>query len=183
MVMSRWDPYSEAMSLRDAMNRLFEQAVWQPSAGDGGQRSAGAGFAPAIDVCESADDFIVEVSLPGVKPEDVDIEIEQGVLTIKGEMREDAHRAQHPGQQGDRHEGNFHMRERRWGRFFRSITLPTMVNADRAQATFENGILTLRIPKAEETRPRRIQIHAGGQGQATGQLQGAATSRGSSNGG
>lgn len=194
MVMSRWDPFSEALSLREAMNHLFEQAVLQPS-GDGGQRSSG-GFAPALDVCESKDEFLVEASLPGIDPKDVEIELEKGVLTIKGEINDEQHHQQHQKQtatsgaaqaqphngsqspqsgggqgQPGQHSGMYHMRERRMGRFFRSITLPTAVNADRAEATFHNGILTLRIPKAEETKPRRIQIQTGGASQQGGTAQ------------
>jgi HSP20 family protein len=191
--MSRWDPFSEALSLRDAMNRLFEQAVLQPS-GESGQRGEG-GFAPALDVCETPDEYIVEASLPGVDPKDVDIELHQGVLTIRGEVNEERHHEQHQrqaqardggqvqqtqqsqqGQQGQRgqHSGTYHIRERRMGRFYRSITLPMAVNAEQAKADFHNGILTLTIPKAEETKPRRIQVQSGGAAQGSqGQIQGA----------
>jgi HSP20 family protein len=195
--MSRWDPFSEALSLRDAMNRLFEQAVLQPS-GESGQRGEG-GFAPALDVCETPDEYIVEASLPGVDPKNVDIELHQGVLTIRGEVNEERHHEQHQrqaqarnggqvqqtqqtqqGQQGQ-HSGTYHVRERRMGRFYRSITLPTAVNAEQAKADFHNGILTLTIPKAEETKPRRIQVQSGGAAQGSqGQIQGAGMQGGSS---
>ena len=171
MVMSRWDPFSEALSLRDAMNRLFEQSVWQPQSG--GQRFEG-GFAPALDVQETPDEFIVEASLPGVDPNDVEIDLEQGVVTIRGEIDDERRQqrqsenrsAAHNGNGGQtqaegKRQGQYHMRERRSGRFLRSITLPASVNADRAEAHFEHGVLTLRIPKAEETKPRRIQIQTG----------------------
>src|SRR5438105_14283866 len=126
MVMSRWDPFSEALSLRDAMNRLFEQAVWHP-AFEGGQRSDG-GFSPALDVRETSDEYFVDASLPGVDPKDVSIELEQGVLTIQGEIHEER-REQEPqsgaqarnggqGQTTGQHSGRYHLRERRFGRFF-----------------------------------------------------------------
>jgi HSP20 family protein len=188
--MSRWDPFSEALSLRDAMNRLFEQAVLQPSSI--GQRGEG-GFAPALDVQETQDEFIVEASLPGVDPNDVEIELEQGVLTIRGELNDERRQQKqsdkqpsgqptHNGGTGqtqsqERHQGQYHVRERRSGRFFRSITLPTAVNADRAEAHFEHGVLTLRIPKAEETKPRRIQIQAGGASQQGSPRQVETTAR------
>lgn len=190
--MSRWDPFSEALSLRDAMNRLFEQAVWHP-AFDGGQRSDG-GFSPALDVRETSDEYTVDASLPGVDPKDVNIELEQGVLTIQGEIHEERQQqepqsgaqgrnggqGQTQGQTAQR-PGRYHLRERRFGRFFRSITLPSAINTDRAEANFHNGVLTLRIPKAEEMKPRRIQIQTGGASQRTGaQIETTATPSGGS---
>ncbi|HTE86237.1 MAG TPA: Hsp20/alpha crystallin family protein [Dehalococcoidia bacterium] len=148
MVM-RWDPFGEALGLRDAMNRLFEQAVVQPGSGSRGSETAT--FAPAMDVREDKDGYTVQVSLPGVKPEDVNIQYEQGVLTISGETRAET----------EREEGTFHIRERRHGRFGRSVTLPNAVDADRADASFEHGVLDLRMPRAEESKPRRIAVHAG----------------------
>jgi HSP20 family protein len=190
MVMSRWDPFGEALSLRDAMNRLFESAVLQPSLGDGGQRSGSEGFAPAMDVCETPDDYVVEVNLPGVKPEDVDIELHEGVLTIRGEMKQEGHAGRHTGQQTGQqsgqtngqqstqqqgeHRGNYGIRERRWGRFYRSVTLPANVDANKVQASFEHGVLTVTIPKAEETKPRRIQIQGQSQNRPQ-QIEGSAS--------
>jgi HSP20 family protein len=145
MVM-RWDPFTEALSLRDAMNRLFEQAVLRP--GEGGGRQTDGGYAPPIDVHEDQDGYTVSASLPGVKPEDVNIQYQQGMLTISGDTSMEETREQ----------GTWHIRERRQGHFSRSITLPDSVNADRAEANFENGVLKLHLPKAEETKPRSIQI-------------------------
>jgi HSP20 family protein len=148
-MVTRWDPFSEALSLRDAMSRLFEQAVLQPN-GESGRSGDGA-FAPALDVHETQDAYTVKASLPGVKPEDVNIQYQQGVLSISGTMQEEKAREQ----------GTYHLRERRRGRFSRTINLPDSVDADRAQANFEHGVLELRLPKAEETKPRRIQVQAG----------------------
>jgi HSP20 family protein len=154
-MVTRWDPFGEALSLRDAMNRLFEQAVLQPSAETGAARDAG--IVPPMDVHESQDAYTVKVSLPGVKPEDVNIQYQQGALTISGEVKEDQSREQ----------GGYHIRERRTGRFSRVLRLPETVNADKAEATFEHGVLTLRLPKAEETKPRRIAIQSGTGSQQT----------------
>ncbi len=203
MVMSRWDPFGDALSLRDAMNRLFENAVLQPSWWDGGQRSGSSeGFAPAMDVCETPDDYVVEMNLPGVRPEDVDIQLEQGVLTVRGEIKQDSHAGHHTGpqtspqtsqqtgqmsqqagqtsgqsrgqsgQQSGEHRGNYGIRERRWGRFYRSVTLPGNVDANRVDAKFEHGVLSIMIPKAEEMKPRRIQIQGQNRSQ---QIEGSAT--------
>ncbi len=213
MVMSRWDPFSEALSLRDAMNRLFENAVLQPTGWDGGQRGSGSqGFAPAMDVCETADDYVVEVNLPGVKPEDVDVELHEGVLTVKGEIKQESHAGSHMGQQGTQqtgthngqqtgqqtgehmgqqgeHRGNYGIRERRWGKFYRSVTLPANVDASKVQANFEHGVLTLTIPKAEETKPRKIQVGTGSHSQqieshsSSGQTNGGSSMGSQTNGG
>jgi HSP20 family protein len=161
MVMSRWDPFGEALSLRDAMNRLFEQAVLQPS-GQAEGRAARGTLTPALDVTESAMDYAVTVSLPGVKPEDVDIQLEQGTVTISGEFKDEESAAQ--GEAGAR---RHHVRERRQGQFYRSISLPGMIEADKATATFEHGVLVLRLPKAQSAQPRRIPI----QGTSGGQQQ------------
>jgi HSP20 family protein len=132
------------------MNRLFEQAVLKTPAtgGDGGT------FAPALDIHESQDAYTIKVSLPGVKPEDVNVQYQKGVLTFSGESRADT----------NREEGTYHLRERRWGRFSRSVSLPDTVNAERAEASFDQGVLTLRMPKAEETKPRQIEVKTGSGG-------------------
>jgi HSP20 family protein len=161
-MVTRWDPFSEALSLRDAMNRLFEQAVLQP--GSEGRRGGENGaFAPALDVHEGAEGYTITVSLPGVKPEDVDIQYQQGILTISGTMQDEKQQQQ----------GTYHLRERRQGRFSRSLSLPDAVDADRAQAQFEHGVLTLSLPKAESTKPRRIQVQAGSS--STPELETAST--------
>ncbi len=159
MVMSRWDPFSEALSLRDAMNRLFEQAVLQPSSEAQGRGLSGA-LAPALDVAESATEYTLKASLPGVKPEDVNIQLEQGTITISGEFKDEE-----PAPSGETGGLRHHVRERRQGRFYRSVSLPGPVDADKATATFEHGVLTLRIPKAASAQPRRIAIQGAGSAQ------------------
>lgn len=159
-MVTRWDPFSEALSLRDAMNRLFEQAVLQPG-GEPRRSGEGGSFAPALDVHEGADGYTISASLPGVKPEDVEIQYQQGVLSISGSAHEEQEQQQ----------GAYHLRERRRGRFSRTLSLPDAVDADRAEAAFEHGVLTLTLPKAESTKARRIPVQAGGSGSGTPELQ------------
>jgi HSP20 family protein len=102
----------------------------------------------ALDVFEDADDVTVKASLPGISPQEVDIAITGDVLTIKGEKSEEKEEKQ----------GNWHLRERRYGAFQRSISLPAAVQADKADAVFENGVLTLTLPKVEEIKPKSIKI-------------------------
>lgn len=143
MVLARWDPFSEITSLRQAMDRLFEEAWVRPSRlfGLEGQ------YVP-LDVAEGEHEYTIRAALPGIKPEEVDISVVGNVLTIRGEHKEEQEEKQR----------TWHHREIRYGRFERSVTLPTEVQAERAEATFKDGILTLRLPKAEAARPKRIQV-------------------------
>lgn len=144
--LTRWDPFSEMLSLRDAMNQLFEESFVAPSFTRRGQ-----GFVPALDLSETDDAFLVEATVPGLKPEDLEITVENNVLTIKGEMR----------QESEDRKRNYHRVERRYGQFQRTIALPSTVKADQIQASLSNGILRLEIPKAEEVKPRRIAVNVG----------------------
>jgi HSP20 family protein len=185
MALIRWDPFAEMTSLRQAMDRLLENAFIRPGVGWGTETTF------PLDVMERDDEVVVKASLPGVKPEDVNISIEDNVLTISGELHEESEEGQPQGQtqaqtqaqQGQRRQGRYHLRERRWGRFTRSVMLPFDVNADQANATFEHGVLTITLPKAEAAKKKRIQIQGAGQrmieGQAreTGQPTAAGTSR------
>jgi len=140
----RWEPAREMMTLRDAMDRLFDDAFTRPlTLRDGWS-------APAIDMYQTDDEIVLKASLPGVKADEVQINITGEVLTLKGETK---HEEEHK----DR---AWHIREQRWGAFERAVVLPTEVVADKAKAEFENGILTVTLPKAEEVKPKIINIKA-----------------------
>ena len=144
MAIERWDPFREAVSLSDAMNALFRESFIRPSSG-----GPPGGFAPLpLDVSENENEFVVKASLPGVKPEDVQITVHGDTLTIQGESKAEEEK------KGER----WHLRERRFGSFQRSLSLATPVNSDKAQAQFEHGVLTLTLPKSEEAKPRQIKI-------------------------
>ena len=146
MSLVRWDPFREVVSLRDAMDRLFEESlVGLPAAVRGGIRAL------ALDICETDDNLVVEASLPGFKPEDVDISVVGSTLNIKAESKSEEEKEE---------TGKYHYRERRWGSFQRSVTLPTEVDANKAEAAFENGVLKLTLPKVEEAKPKRIEVKA-----------------------
>jgi HSP20 family protein len=132
------------MTLRDAMDRLFDDAFTRPLSMRDGWSS------PAIDMYQTDDEIVVKASLPGFKADDVQINITGDVLTLRGEMKHE----------DEKKEKAWHMREQRWGSFERSVALPTNVVADRANADFENGILTITLPKAEEAKPRTISVKA-----------------------
>jgi HSP20 family protein len=143
----RWDPVRDMMSLREAMDRLFEESFVRPR----GMLAPVEGAATlALDVFESDEDVTVRASIPGVNPDDIDISVTGDVLTIKGETSEEREEKQ----------GNYQLRERRYGAFQRSVNLPAPVNTDKAEAEFKNGVLTLTLPKVEEVKPRSIKIKA-----------------------
>lgn len=141
----RWQPMSEMVTLRDAMDRLFDEAFTRPwGLSDGGTSR----MTPSVDMFETENEVVVRAALPGIKAEQVDINVTGEVLTLKGETHEET-------------EDNgkaFHIREQRWGQFERSIVLPTSILADKAKAEFENGILTVTLPKADEVKPKTITV-------------------------
>jgi HSP20 family protein len=147
----RWRPMRDMMTLRNEMDRLFERAFED---GPLSQWQSSTNWGLALDVAENDDAFIVTASVPGTKPEDIDITVTDNVLTIKGEYKSD--------EAVD--EDSYHIRERRYGSFGRSISLPHTVNADQVEAKYENGVLTLTVPKAEEIKPHRIKVKALGNG-------------------
>ncbi len=143
----RWEPFRDLISLRKAMDRLFEESFIRPRAGRLAPLSVGA---LAVDMYETDQDVVIKSSVPGVKTEDLDITITGDTLTIKGETKteEKVERA------------NYIRQERRYGAFCRSLILPTTIVAEKAKAEFENGVLTLTLPKAEEVKPKSIKVKA-----------------------
>jgi HSP20 family protein len=130
--------------MRDTMDRFFGDAFLRTTEGYGFE----AGL--RVDMMQTEDDIIVKASLPGVKPEDIHISVTGDVLTLKGDVREEK----------ATDEAAYHLRERRYGAFARSLSLPVDVVADQAKAEFENGVLTLTLPKAEEHKPKTITVKA-----------------------
>jgi len=139
----RWEPAREMMTLREAMDRLFDDAFTRPLSLSGNNWSI-----PAVDMYQTDNEVVVKAALPGIKADEVQINVTGEVLTLKGETK----------QENETKEKAYHIREQRWGTFERSIVLPTEVVADKAKADFENGILTITFPKAEEVKPKTISI-------------------------
>lgn len=145
--LTRWEPMRDVITLRDAMDRLFDEAFTRPWGGGDGLLHASA---PAIDMYQTENDVVVKAAVPGLKPEDVQINVTGDMLTIKGETRESS----------ETKEKAYHIREQRWGSFERTIPLPTLITSDKAKADFENGVLTITLPKAEEVKPKTITVKA-----------------------
>jgi HSP20 family protein len=142
----RYNPLREAMSLSRQMDRLMEGAMRGSELWDGSMD-----WALPLDVIENDNEFVVKASLPGIKPGDIEVTFHNQTLTIKGELKQEENLT----------EEKYHLQERRYGMFSRSITLPSDVNGDAIKADFEDGVLSLSLPKKEEVKAKRISIQTG----------------------
>jgi HSP20 family protein len=142
MAITRYDPIRDVASLQGEVERMFRQAFGGTSASPAGA------FSPALDVEETEDGFTLHVELPSVAAEDVEVSLEENVLTIAGERRF----------YDEKTADGFRRIERSFGRFHRSVRLPDRVDGEHVQATYRDGLLTVHVPKAEEAKPRRIEV-------------------------
>jgi HSP20 family protein len=147
MAIERWHPFTELMSLRQAMDRLFEDSFVRPSHA---LAVLGEAATPTLDVYQTPNEIVVKAALPGLKPEDVSIDITGETLTIQGESKAEQ----------EVKKEDYLYQERRYGTFYRSVVLPSGLKPDKAEATMEDGILTLTIPKAEEVKRKAIKVKA-----------------------
>jgi HSP20 family protein len=139
-----WEPVREMMTLREAMDRLFDDAFTRPI------NMSAVSSLPTIDLYQTSDEVVVKAALPGLKADEVQITVTADVLTLRGEFK----------QENEKKEATWHMREQRYGLFERAVMLPTDVQTEKAKADFENGILTITLPKAEAVKPKSISIKA-----------------------
>jgi HSP20 family protein len=160
MALVRWEPLRELNTLQHEMNRLFGGFFEQPT-GQSGALAPARQWIPAMDLVETDGAYILRADLPGLKRDDVKIELEQNVLTISGERV-----AKH-----EQSTDGYYRIERASGSFARSLTLPSGVDADRIEATFADGVLEVRIPTPEQPRPRRVEISTP-DGAAAGTVEG-----------
>jgi len=150
--LTRWEPAREMMTLREAMDRLFDDALTRPFSL---VRDSGTTWSsPAIDMYQTDNEVVVKASLPGIKADEVQINVTNDMLTIKGETRHEEEKTSSSQGKGKA----WHIREQRWGAFERTIELPTDVKSDQAKADFDNGILTITLPKSEQAKPKTITI-------------------------
>jgi len=145
-VLTRWDPFRELNVLQDRMNRLF-----QDYAPRGEQDLTTGNFVPPVDIYEDEHSVTLKVEVPGLDPKDVDVQVENHTLTIKGERKFEK----------EEKEENFHRIERRYGSFVRSFTLPTTVDTDNVKADYENGVLKIQLAKRAEAKPKQIKVNIG----------------------
>jgi HSP20 family protein len=142
---TRYEPFGELISMRREMDRLFDDFFTRPlSNGDGNWGT------PLVDMFQTDNAIVVKATLPGVKAEDLDIQITEGALMLRAETHEES----------KEENAHYHLREQRYNSFARSLALPTKVKADKAEADLKDGLLTLTIPKAEEVKPKAIKVKA-----------------------
>jgi HSP20 family protein len=146
MVLQRWDPFNELRQMQNTMNRLWR------GFGGGTEAQEMETWAVPLDVLQEGDNFIVRASIPGVNPDDIQVSIEDNVLTIRAQS---AYESEHK-------EGNYLMRERRTGSFHRALRLPDTVDTDQAHPFYEHGVLTITIPKAEAKKAKQLKVSVGG---------------------
>jgi HSP20 family protein len=145
MALQRWDPLRELSIMQDRMNRLFDDAGrgWR-----GDEPSSTTTWSPAVDIYETENEITVHAELPGVDRKDITLNLEKNVLTLKGERRFEKE---------TKHE-NYHRIERAYGGFSRSFSIPAIVEEDKIQAEYKDGILKISLPKKEQVKPKQIQI-------------------------
>ena len=144
MVLEHWSPFNGLRRMDTATNRLWRGFGYT----DGVRVNA---WAVPLDVAQEDDRIVVQASMPGIAPDDIQVTIEDGVLIIKGETKTDR----------EGHKGNYLVRERRTGRFHRALRLPDTVDTDQAEPRYDNGVLTIEFPKVEARKARRLEIKAG----------------------
>ena len=144
--LTRWEPFRGATALQDQVNRLFNDVFERT-----GEESSLTAWAPAVDIYETEHRLVVKADLPEVDPQDLDIRVENNILTIRGERKFDK----------DVQQENYLRVERAYGSFARSFTLANTVNSEAIQADYQNGVLTLSIPKKEEAKPKQIKVNIG----------------------
>jgi HSP20 family protein len=148
----RFDPFRELDRLQNEVNRLFEGYTNTPERGAAGQnQNGGRMWSPAVDIAENENEIVLRAEVPGMRQEDIDIELTGDTLTLRGERRFENE---------DRKE-NFVRVERSYGRFQRSFTLGVPVQHDQVRASYKDGILEVHLPKSEATKPRKVQVNAG----------------------
>ena len=145
MVITRWDPFREVVALQNRVNSLFQNL------NDGENTLTTASFVPAVDVYEDEKAVVLKLEVPGIEEKDLDVSIEKNTLTVKGERKFDK----------EEKEENFHRIERRFGSFYRAFTLPSTVDNENVQASYNAGVLKLEFKKKPEAQPKQIKVNIG----------------------
>ncbi len=147
MAINRWDPFREVVSMQNRLNSIFRDL------NEGDSPLTTASFVPAVDIYEDTKKVVLKLEVPGVEQKDLDIRVENNTLTVKGERKFEK----------EEKEENFHRIERRYGSFFRAFTLPSTVNTEDVQASYDAGVLKLELAKKPEAQPKQIKINVGGE--------------------
>lgn len=157
--LNRWEPFRGAATLHDHLNRIFNEGL------NRGEESNLTTWAPAVDILETEHELVVKADLPDVDPKELDIRVENNILTIRGERKF----------QKQVNENNYLRVERSYGTFARSFSLANTVNSEAIKADYQNGVLTLVIPKREEAKPKQIKVNVGTPAMASSAAAGTGT--------
>jgi HSP20 family protein len=148
MAINRWDPFRDVVALQNRVNSLFREM------NEGDNPLTTASFVPAVDIYEDSKKVVLKLEVPGMEVKDLDIRVENNTLTVRGERKLEK----------DEKEENFHRIERRYGSFYRAFTLPSTVDTEKVQASYNAGVLKLELNKKPEAQPKQIKVNVGGQG-------------------
>lgn len=151
MAITRWDPFRDVLALQNRMNSLFQDFN---RGNDGGDLMTTASFVPPVDIYEDEHKITLKLEVPGMKESDLDIQLENNVLTVKGERKFE----------NEEKEENFHRIERRYGSFYRSFSIPNTVNPETVKANYEAGVLRVELEKRAEAKPKQIKVEVGSTG-------------------
>lgn len=144
----RWDPFEEVGTLRRAMDRLFDDVILTGRRGRGGDGLPAAAWEPAVEMFETGDEVVVRAEMPNVDPANVDVSVTGDMITIKGTVR----------QEQEKKDRNYYRRELRYGSYVRTLQLPAEVKGGDAKASYKDGVLDVRIPKAERAKPTSVKV-------------------------
>jgi len=141
MAILKWDPFKDLQAIQDKIDRIFEESLR-------GRDIVSGGWAPAVDIYETDDAIVLEAELPGMNEKDIEVKVEDNVLSIKGERKFEQ----------ERKEENYYRMERYYGTFQRSFTLPSNIDTDKIKAEYKKGILKIEMPKKEQAKPKQIKV-------------------------
>ena len=151
MTLVRWEPFHNLVSIQDRMNRIFDDAFRGQRGATEDDWALGGSWAPAVDIFEHEDDIVLKAELPGVDPKDVEIRVENNVLSLRGERKFESEVKRE----------DYHRVERTYGSFSRSFTLPNVVDTEKIEADYKDGVLKVTLPQKEEAKPKQISISVG----------------------
>ncbi|MHB8896441.1 MAG: Hsp20/alpha crystallin family protein [Candidatus Geothermincolia bacterium] len=147
MAIVRWDPFDAFLGAQEDLNRMF-RIGWLRDPGTEDSLAGGGQWSPAVDIYEAGDSLVVEAELPGIDPKDIDVTVDDGVLTVKGERRHES----------EVKEESYHRIERAYGLFQRSVRLPAEAEPDKIKASYDSGVLKITVPKAEPKKPKAVPV-------------------------
>jgi HSP20 family protein len=151
MAIVRWEPFRDLVTVQDRMNRIFDEAFRGVRGGSEEDWALGGNWAPAVDIFEDRDNIVLKAELPGIDPKDVDVRVENNVLSLRGERKFES----------EVQRDKYHRVERAYGSFSRSFTLPSVVDTDKIKAECKDGVLRVTLPQKEEAKPKQISISGG----------------------